>query len=82
MLSLEEMDDKEPCLDEKECTGVERATPTTKWRRVARDAGIATSLSFGDYSKFLGIQGSSKDLFPKASSPFDFTSFGQPVSVP
>ena len=39
-----------------------------------RDAGLAASLSSGHYPVFLGMHGSSQDLNPKDSSPFDFLS--------
>ena len=43
----EETEGMEQSLDEEKCTGVEGAIPTPKWCRVARDAGLAASLSFG-----------------------------------
>ena len=45
----EETEDTEQCLDEEKCTDVEEATPTTKWRRIARDAGLDASFSSGHY---------------------------------
>ena len=78
----EETEDMEQCLDEKNCTGIEGATPTLKWRRVGRDASLAASLSSGHHHEYyLGIHGPSQALILKASSPFDFQSLLWPASV-
>ena len=61
-------------MDEENFTGIEGATPTPKKRRVARDVGLAASLSSGHYPEFLGMHGPSQDLNQKESSPFDFLS--------
>ena len=61
----------------------EPATPTPKRRRVARDAGLAASLSSGHYPVFLGMHGPSQDLNRKIAVRLIFCYFfGRPVSVP
>ena len=62
-------------LDEENITDIEGATPTPKRRRVARDAGLAASLSFGHYLEYLGMHGPSQDLNPKDSSPFSLSTW-------
>ena len=82
-------DEEFPLLDEETAeqylhdnvTGIEGATPTPKRRRVARDAGLAASLSSGHYPVFLGMHGPSQDLNPKDSSPFHFLSLLWPASL-
>ena len=60
---------------------IEEATPTPERRRVARDAGLAASLSSGHYPVFLGMHGPSQDLNLKDSSLFDFLSLLWPASL-
>ena len=73
--------DKEACLYEEECTGVEGANPTPKLHRLARDVGIAASISFGHYPDFLGICGPLQDLKHQDSNRFDFLSLLWPASL-
>ena len=85
MVEVEEEEETEKIADEEEffneCTGVDGATPTPKRRRLARDTGLAASLSSGHYPEFLGICGPSHDLSPKDSNPFDFLSLLWPTSL-
>ena len=76
----EESEDAEQYLHD-DVTGIEGATPTPKRHRVARDAGLTTSLSYGHYPVFLGMHSPSQDLNPKDSSPFDFLSLLWPASL-
>ena len=77
----EETEDAKQCLDEEKCTGVEKATAISKWHRVARDVGLAASLSFGYYPEFVVMQGSSQDLNTKECSPFDVLSLAWLASL-